>query len=246
MTEWHEDDDFWNLMAPFMFDDARWAGTPEEVDQLEALVDLAPESAVLDLGCGPGRHSLELARRGHTVTGVDRTISYLRQARYRAAAEGLDVDFIEGDMREFCRPGCYDLAINMFTAFGYFEDAEENQQVLCNVCDSLRQDGVLVLELMGKEALARIFRERDWQERDGLLLLEERRTARDWSWMNGRWILIDDTERFEYRFGHWIYSAYELKQMLHAAGFSRVSVYSGLAGEPYDHNATRLTAAAWK
>ena len=246
MTEWHEDDDFWNLMAPFMFDDARWAGTKEEVDQLQALVGLAPQSAVLDLGCGPGRHSLELARRGHRVSGVDRTKSYLRQARYRAAGEGLEIEFIECDMRDFSRPDSFDLVINLFTAFGYFEEADENQQVLRNAYDSLHKGGVFVIELMGKESLARIFREHDWREHDGLLLLEERHPAKDWSWMEGRWILIDDTRRFEYRFGHWLYCAAELKAMLYDAGFSTVSIYGGLAGEPYDQNATRLTAVAAK
>ncbi|MEJ2754223.1 MAG: hypothetical protein P8169_16360 [Chloroflexota bacterium] len=64
--------------------------------------------------------------------------------------------------------------------------------------------------------------------------------------MEGRWILIDDTRRFEYRFGHWLYCAAELKAMLHDTGFSTVSIYGGLAGEPYDQNATRLTAVAAK
>jgi SAM-dependent methyltransferase len=246
MTTWHDDDEFWNLMAPFMFGEERWAGTPAEVDQLVQLVDLAPESIVLDLACGPGRHSLELARRGHMVTGVDRTVSYLRQAHYRAAGEGLDIDFVENDMREFCRPDSYDLAISVFTAFGYFEDPDENQRVLRNVYDSLHEGGVFVLELMGKEALARVFQERDWQEQDGLLMLEERRPVKDWSWMDARWILIDGTRRLEYQFGHWIYSAVELKEMLLEASFASVFCFGSLAGEPYDQHARRLTAVARK
>lgn len=67
MTNWHDDDAFWTLMAPFMFDEARWAGTGAEIELITELTQMAPGTAVLDLGCGPGRHSLELARRGFRV-----------------------------------------------------------------------------------------------------------------------------------------------------------------------------------
>jgi cyclopropane fatty-acyl-phospholipid synthase-like methyltransferase len=59
---WHENDDFWETVAPFMFGEQSWAAAPTEVDQVTALPGIQPGATVLDLGCGPGRHSLELAR----------------------------------------------------------------------------------------------------------------------------------------------------------------------------------------
>jgi len=171
MKAWHESDDFWEATAPIMFGNQRWEAAPVEVDQVVRLLGVSPGATILDLCCGPGRHSLEFARRGFSVTGVDRTAVYIDRAQEQAAAEGLAVEFVQEDMRRFCRPHAFDAAVSLFTSFGYFEDPAENRQVLANVRDSLRDEGSLILEMMGKEVLARIFRERDWSEQHGALFL---------------------------------------------------------------------------
>ena len=247
MTEWHESDDFWTEMAPFMFTEERWAGTPAEVDQIEALLDLGGPAAVLDLGCGPGRHALEFARRGYVVTGVDRTAVYLAEARRRARDAGLEVTWIEADLRTFHAGQPFDLVLNLYTAFGYFEPPDQNLAVLRNALEALRPGGRLVLELAGKEILARIFRERSWvQDEAGVIMVEERKVERDWSMMNNLWIKLDGERRQEYRFSHWIYSAAELRAMLGAVGFATVDIYGDMQGRPYDQEATRLVAVARK
>ena len=159
---WHEDDEFWERWEPVMFTQQRLANTPAEVEQIIALLDIKPEAQILDLCCGVGRHSLEFARRGFQVTGVDRTQRYLSQATEQANREGLHAEFVQDDMRTFCRPDSYDAVINMFTSFSYFEDPEEDRQVIANVYQSLKSEGKLILETHGKETLARIFRERVW------------------------------------------------------------------------------------
>jgi SAM-dependent methyltransferase len=78
--EWFENDDFWRDFYPFMFSDERFAATPDEVSRILALTKCTGGS-VLDLCCGPGRHSIELARRGFQVTGVDRSPFLLAKAR---------------------------------------------------------------------------------------------------------------------------------------------------------------------
>ena len=246
MTIWHDDDEFWALTAPFLFDDERLDKAPGEIEFLLSLAQAGKQMAVLDLGCGVGRHSLELARRGYRVTGVDRTGYYLDQAREKAAADGLVVEFFEADMREFRRPQGFDMALNLFTTFGYFEDASQNMRVLRNIYDSLRGGGLFIIEMMGKEILPRIFRQRNWSEHGGVIWLEERKVTRNWSWLVSRWIFVSGDRRVEYEFGHWSYSAVELAQMLREAGFSDVTIYGGLDGRPYDHNAERLTAVARK
>ena len=243
---WHEDDAFWTTMAPHMFDEARWANTPAEVDQLIELAALTPDMAVLDLCCGPGRHTLELARRGFQVTGVDRTARYLHQARETAREEDLSVTLIQDDVRRFSRPNSFDVALSLFTSFGYFENPAENQQALANAYRSLRDGGKFVMELMGKEILARIFQERGWQEKDGVIFLEERRIKNDWRWIENRWIMIDEQGRREFELSHWLYSAAELVDMLEKSDFRSADVYGGLDGSPYDHKARRLTLVAHK
>src|SRR5687768_4028043 len=84
----------------------RGAGAAGEVEQALALLGPLPAgAAVLDLCCGVGRHSIELARRGFCVTGVDRFEPFLDRARSAAADAGVSVEWVRDDMRSFRRPG---------------------------------------------------------------------------------------------------------------------------------------------
>ena len=98
-VNWHQDDEFWTEMAPFMFGQDAWEDSSKQLSQALALMGLESPALVLDLACGPGRHSLEMARRGFRVTGVDRTTEYLEEARKRAKVEDLTIEFVQEDMR---------------------------------------------------------------------------------------------------------------------------------------------------
>ena len=245
-TPWHEDDSFWEAAAPAMFTERRWAIAPAEVEAVLALVHASPGMRVLDLCCGVGRHSIELARRGHSVTGVDRSAAYLESARRRAAAENLSVEFVLEDMRRFVRPGFFDLALSLFTSFGYFDDPGEDRRVVENVFRSLRPGAAFVIDLMGKEVLARIFCERDWYEEGDTIVLQERRVTRSWSRIESRWILLKGNDRKELRLTHRLYSAAGLAALLETCGFAEVEAYGDLRGAPYDHKAARLVVLGRK
>lgn len=75
-------------------------GTEQEVDFLEHELELRPSSRILDLGCGAGRHSIELASRGYQVVGVDISGLMLKEARQRAAKAGVDVTFVKLDLAD--------------------------------------------------------------------------------------------------------------------------------------------------
>jgi len=243
---WHEDDMFWETWGPVMFSQQRLADSPAEVERIVSLLGIRPGACVLDLCCGVGRHSLELARRGFDVTGVDRTRRYLDQASEQADKEGLKIEFVQDDMRTFCRPDTFDAVINMFTSFSYFEDPEEDRQVVVNVYRSLISGGVFLLETMGKEILARIFLERNWHEENGVLILEERKVSRNWGWMENRWIMFKDDKRTEFKVTHRLYSATELAAVLAGCGFTQVDVYGDLSGGAYDQTAKRMVVVGHK
>jgi SAM-dependent methyltransferase len=243
---WHEEDSFWEAAGPVLFTAARWENAPREVEAMVALLGLSPQAKVLDLCCGVGRHSLELARRGFQVTGVDRTAAYLQEARGRARQEGLEVEFVQDDMRAFLRPGAFDAVINYFTSFGYFESEDDDRRVVENAFSSLRPGGQVLVDLMGVEILARIFSERGWREEDGMLILEDRQVAPDWGTVYNRWIIIKDGERREVTLTTRQYSAAELSRLLKGCGFERVEVYGDLSGAPYDMEARRLVVVAGK
>lgn len=231
---WHEQDTFWDTVAPILFVQRRWTDAPAEVEQVISLLGVEPEAHILDLCCGVGRHSLELARRGFQVTGVDRTRPYLDRASRQAEAEGLEIEFVQSDMRDFCRPDAFDAVVNLFTSFGYFEDPEDDRQVALNMYRSLKPGGVFLIDMMGKEVLARIFRERDWHEENGVLILEERKISKNWSWMENRWIIFADDNRTELNLSHRVYSAVELASLLTEGGFAHVDAYGNLDGSAYE------------
>lgn len=105
---------------------------------------------VLDLGCGFGRHSIEFARRGLLVTGVDPSAALLDEARRRAENEKLSIDFLEGEGESFEREASFDLAVCLFTTLGQLSAVGADPQidsVLANLRASLRPGGVLIVEV---------------------------------------------------------------------------------------------------
>ena len=151
---WYDEDSFWHIFEPVLFNPQRIARTVAEVDSLRRLLSIGPGASILDLCCGIGRHSLELARRGYHVTGVDRTQAYIEKACEAAAQEGLAAVFAVADMRDCWEPCKYDAVVNLFGSFGYFEDPEDDRSVVANAFASLRPGGRFLIETMGKEILA--------------------------------------------------------------------------------------------
>lgn len=244
--KWHDDDEFWKGVDSVLFSKDRILRAPEEIRKVIKISRMRKGTDILDLCCGVGRHSIALAKRGFNVTAVDRTERYLKKARERAKKERVKIEFVKSDMREFCRPNTYNGIINLFTSFGYFKNKEDDRKVVQNMFDSLRRRGKLVIELMGKEILARIFQERGWIERDGMITLEERKVTKDWSWMDNRWIVLKGNKRREFKITHRIYSAIELSDLLIGRGFTIKNVFGNLEGDQYDHKATRLIIVAQK
>ncbi|MHA3963304.1 MAG: class I SAM-dependent methyltransferase [Candidatus Thorarchaeota archaeon SMTZ1-45] len=244
---WYEDDKLWEIMEPIMFTEARIAYTTDEVDSIKSLCKIQQDETILDLCCGIGRHSLEFARRGHRVVGVDRTELYLERARRSAEDEKLDIEFVLDDMRTFHRKNSFDVVLSMFTSFSYFEDHEEQILVLRNIYSSLRAGGRFILESMGKEVLARIFLRQSWSEWSHGFMLEEREAIENWSKMHNTWIFIERNGSInKWDVTHWIYSATEIKKMFEDVGFSDVKIYGGLDGREYDNEATRLVVIGTK
>lgn len=246
MAIWYEDPSFWHDNYRRMFTPARLSSAAEEVDRVLELTGATPPGKVLDLCCGPGRHTVEFAQRGFSAVGVDLTEEYLEEARRRAAAVSVEVELVRSDMRDFAVPESFDLAVNLFTSFGFFENEEDDLRVLRNIYRSLKAGGRLVIELTGKEILARIFRERDWHREGEVILLEERKVIDGWSRMMVTWTILENGKSSEYQFTIRLYSARELEDALKSCGFREIEIFGDLSGSPYDQTAERLVASAVK
>ena len=239
-NSWHNQDKFWELFEPILFNQQRQSSAKVEVEKLLSLLKIQNNDRILDLCCGPGRHSLELVRLGFEVVGVDRTKSFIETAKQQAEDEDLEVEFVVADMREYCRPGSFDIVMNLFGSFGYFEDPDDDRQVVKNVYASLCSGGKFLIETMGKEIAVREFQEKDWSEGGDMLVLAERKPIQNWSRIQTRWIVIKGSQRFEHTVSVRSYSAAELSSLLSECGFINVQVFGDLEGVNYDQQAKRL------
>lgn len=247
MNDWYDDAEFWDEVAPLLFDEQRLAGTDEEVDQILEHLEIFPSATVLDLACGIGRHAIELARRGFAVTGLDHTIGLIERGQKSAEAEDLEIEWTTDDMREFVRPGAFNGVINIFSSFGYFTDPTDDARVARNAFESLKPGGLFIIDTMGREIIARDFVERDWRRIRDLLLIEKRHVKQDWGWLQNDWTVIDPDDRvYRCSWGIRLYTGTGLRDLLREAGFGEVDLYGNLAGAPYDPDADRLVAIARK
>jgi SAM-dependent methyltransferase len=246
MTDWFRDDSFWRAVYPFLMTEERMEGAADEVDSALSLVGFDGQE-VLDLCCGVGRHCLELASRGLAVTGVDSSPFLLEKARSLAESHRVEVEWVEEDMRDFIRPASFDMAVSMFTSFGYFEDPEDDRRVLHNVFASLRDGGKFLIDLIGKELVAAVFQPTTADESpEGGLLVRRHEITDDWSRIKNEWTVVRDGVASSFTFHLRLYSARELTNELDAAEFRSVRVFGDLRGGEYGPNAERLVIVAVK
>ena len=245
-SAWFEDEDFWRELYPYMFPPERLAAAGDEAAQILALTEFSGH-AVLDLCCGPGRHSVAFALEGYAVTGVDRSAVLLDRARLRAIENSAAIEWVQEDMRSFVRPAAFDLACSLFTSFGYFDTEEDDLRVLRNVRESLKAGGIFVMELLGKERLARVWENaRITDFPDGTRLIQQSNVRDDWTRVHCEWTVIRKGRARSFRFEHTVYSGRELKDRLLLCGFHDVRLYGNLQGAPYGLDAARLVAVARK
>jgi SAM-dependent methyltransferase len=143
MKQWYED--LFQDFADNYDRESFTSGTLGEVDFIEREISFNKKCCILDIGCGTGRHSLELARRGYSVTGIDLSPDMIGKAKALALKETLKIDFQVRDARDFNFEGAFDLAIMLCEgAFPLMETDEMNYEILVNAFKSLKTRGKLI------------------------------------------------------------------------------------------------------
>lgn len=247
MTEWFEDEDFWRDIRDYIFNPSRIQSAQHEAGEIATLLNIEPPAKVLDLACGIGRLTLEFAKRGFHIVGVDRSATYIKQAQDAAPSDQLNVKFMHADIRDIRYTNAFDIVLNTFSSFGYFQDPSDDARVLFNAYAALKKGGRVLLELVGKETIIRNFTRRDWQEApDGSLLLEDRVVENGWHSLIHRWIYINQATRRDYSLRVRLYSAVEITRLLESNGFVNVAIFGTYSRSPYDHNSYRMIVVAEK
>ena len=217
--------------------------TRAEVDFVLERLELGPGARVLDVACGHGRHSLELARRGFDVTGVDLSPRSIKLASEAAAREGVGATFAVRDAREPGFDGEFDAAINLFTsALGYFETDAENQRVVDAVARALRPGGVFLVDTINLLSLARGFQELEWEEYEsGTLMLERRAFDFHTGRMRADWTFVrTDGGRHTLTHSLRVHAPHELTAMFEAAGLEVTGSWGGWDGGALSFDTPRL------
>ncbi len=203
--------------------------TRKEVDFFTEILSLGPQEYILDLCCGHGRHSLELARRGFQhVFGLDRSRSLIQRARLTARREGLAVEFREGDARNLpYEDAMFDVVLILGNSFGYFDSPEDDLRVLREVFRVLKPGGSIFLDLADGAYVREHFQARSWEwigRKE--FVLRERSLSRDGTRLISREIVthVEKGVLVDQFYAERLYSYEDLKLLLERGGFREVSL----------------------
>jgi len=218
------DEDYLRTL-PFMSADQ----TLREVEFIESCLAVKPGGQVLDIGCGYGRHAIELVQRGLDVTGLDLSLPLLLRAADEAQRRAMSVNFVHADMREMAFEKQFDGAYCMLTSFGYF-DEETNLRVAEGIARALKPGGRFLLDLVNRDYIVSDLPSRVWWEGNGCVVLEEVdfnfHTSRI---ITHRSIVFEDGRQIEQEISVRAYSLHEIGRLLRQAGFRVVDISGSLA-----------------
>jgi ubiquinone/menaquinone biosynthesis C-methylase UbiE len=201
--------------------------TQAEAEFVIESMNLAPGAQVLDVGCGYGRHAMELAARGFHMVGLDLSTPLLVRGGEEAHRRGLTINFVRGDMRELDFEGQFEAAYCLFSTFGYFED-ETNKKTLANIQRALKPGGKLLVEILNRDYVIADLPTRVWWEGDGCVVLEEVELNYFSSRIQvNRSVVFDDGRQVEQEISVRAYSLHEVGKLMHLAGFRVLEVSGG-------------------
>ncbi len=201
--------------------------TRMEVDIFQEILQLKGDEKILDLCCGHGRHSLELARRGFKfVEGLDRSHYLIQKAKNQAKKENLPVKFREGDARKLpYAPDTFDVVMILGNSFGYFETVEDDMRVLKEVFRVLKPYGKILIDVADGEYLKNNFKKQTWEWIDKKhFVCRERTLSSDGTRLISREI-VTHTEKgviADQFYAERLYTKKDLEELLTKAGFSDV------------------------
>ena len=217
------------------------AEAQRQIEFLQTHIKIPKDSKILDLCCGNGRHTVELKKLGYDVVGLDLSEDLLEVARSKASEDGLDLHFVQCDMREIPYENYFDFVVQFFTSFGYFETDAENQRVLSAISKALKSGGKFMIDYMNPDCIVK-----------NLVAKDEKQIAEDVSIIQERWIddsthrvnkkitLNKNGEKSVFNESVRMYSLQEIIEMLPSEGLRLTEVYGDFDGSEYGSDSPRM------
>ena len=232
--------------------------TNKEIDLFTEFLGLDKNMVILDLACGQGRHSLELARRGfRNINGLDRSHYLIRKAKNIALTESLNASFKEGDARKLPYPtDTFDLVMILGNSFGYFESTEDDIKILKEVFRILKPNGRFLIDVADGNYLRDNYSPRSWEWIDNKhFVCRERSLASDNQRLISREVIsnIDKGVIVDQFYAERLYSQELLQEILSKSGYKEIKFLGN-----YETDSKRnqdlgmmerriiVTATAWK
>lgn len=229
----------------FMAESLRSEDTPAQCDFLERALGVPAGGKLVDLGCGHGRHAIELARRGYEVLGVDLVEGFLEVARRDAEAAGVSATFVRGDIGHFDGGGELDGATCLFDAFGFFDDAH-SIGTLRSAHGSLKLGGRFVLDLRTREWMVRVPACAVTDMGNGDMMIDRHHFDIATGRFVDRRTYVRGGKQREVMFSVRLYAFTEIRLILHSVGFEIEAVYGGFDGSPLSANKPRTVIVCRK
>jgi len=215
----------------------------KEVECLMNLLNLKKRPArVLDVCCGAGRHSEALVKMGLDVSCIDLSPNLLQEARLRPELDGR---LVRGDIRDLPFESRFNLALNLFTSFGYFLDDDENEASLSEMARVLLPSGVLVLDHVNRYSVESSLCPKDTKTENGVTMIQERRIERNRVIKNIT-VLKDGREPLHIVENVRLYFPEEMEALFISKGFVDFKLVGSFDGSPYNHDSKRMIAIAEK
>jgi D-alanine-D-alanine ligase len=210
--------------------------TVKEVDAFLKFLNVSPEDKILDLCCGQGPDSLELARRGFTdVEGLDRSRYLIQKAKAQNKKEGLNVRFREGDARKLpYQPDSFDAVMILGNSFGYFETPQDDVRVLKEVLRVLKPWGKILIDVADGDYLRRRFQPRSWEWIDknyfvcrerSLSMDKQRLISREVITHVGKGVIADQF------YAERLYTRKSIEELLKSIGFTDITIHGQMSGD---------------
>jgi len=194
-------------------------------------IDVKPNAKILDAACGAGRHSISLAKKGYNVVGFDLSSTLLKIASENANKLNLKINFINSDIRQFTSETKFDLIINLFTSFGYFETNKENFAFPTNAIDILSDGGCFVLDFLNKNYVKRTLVPKSEKRIGNKIIIEKRKIE------NGRVVkeitIKEGNKQAEFIESVKLYSSKEILEKFLEIGFNIKSIFGNYSSDNF-------------
>lgn len=222
--------------------------TKREVEFIIKILRLKPGLKILDLACGWGRHAIEFAKRGYKVVGQDINYFLLQEGKKICLKENVKINWIRSDMRRIPFKNEFDVIVNLFTSFGYYEKEEDCQKVIFEIAKALKPKSYFVLDVINREKILHPYKpKRIIRTKNGDVLIIETNFDLISSRSNEqRTLILKNKKPKKFFISVRIFTLTDLISMIQKADLIFKKVYGDYSGAPFNLKSERCIIVAQK